>query len=193
MSPSQGKLLHLLARIAGGRTILEIGTLGGYSTIWLSRALPDDGTIVTLEADPHHADVARANLARANVASRVDVRLGPALDTLPVLEAERRAPFDLVFIDADKRSSAAYFDWALRLARPGATIVADNVVRAGAVVDATSRDQSVLGVRALAARLAQEPRVVATALQTVGSKGWDVFILARVVDAAPGATRQNRK
>lgn len=180
VSPAQGKLLHLLARIAGARTILEIGTLGAYSTIWLARALPDDGTVVTLEADPRHATVARTNLARAGVAARVDLRVGVALDTLPLLEAERRAPFDLVFIDADKRSNVAYFDWALRLARPGATILVDNVVRDGAVLDAASDDDSVRGVRALAARLASEPRVAATALQTVGSKGWDGFVLALV-------------
>lgn len=185
VSPSQGKLLHLLARIAGARAILEIGTLGAYSTIWLARALPADGVVVTLEADVRHAEVARANLARAGVASRVDLRVGPALDTLPLLAAERRAPFDLVFIDADKRSNVAYLDWALRLARPGATIVIDNVVRDGAVLDAASTDESVRGVRALAGRLAHEPRVDATALQTVGGKGWDGFVLALVVDAAP--------
>ena len=135
VSPSQGKLLHLLARIAGARAILEIGTLGAYSTIWLARALPADGVVVTLEADVRHAEVARANLARAGVASRVDLRVGPALDTLPLLAAERRAPFDLVFIDADKRSNVAYLDWALRLARPGATIVIDNVeLRPGLMV-----------------------------------------------------------
>ena len=184
VSPSQGKLLHLLARIAGARAVLEIGTLGAYSTIWLARALPADGVVVTLEADARHAEVARANLARAGVASRVDLRVGPALDTLPRLAAERRVPFDLVFIDADKRSNVAYLDWALRLARPGAAIVIDNVVRDGAVLDASSADESVRGVRALAERLAHEPRVTATALQTVGSKGWDGFVLALVRDAA---------
>lgn len=182
VSPSQGKLLHLLARIAGARTILEVGTLGGYGTIWLARALPEGGTVVTLEAEPRHAQVARTNLARAGLGACVEVRVGPALDTLPRLAAEERAPFDLVFIDADKRSNVAYFDWALRLARPGATIVVDNVVRGGAVIDDASRDESVLGVRALAARLAREPRVDATALQTVGGKGWDGFVLARVRD-----------
>ena len=180
VSPSQGKLLHLLARIAGARAILEIGTLGAYSTIWLARALPADGVVVTLEADVRHAEVARANLARAGVASRVDLRVGPALDTLPLLAAERRAPFDLVFIDADKRSNVAYLDWALRLARPGAAIVIDNVVRDGAVLDASSADETVRGVRALAERLADEPRIDATALQTVGGKGWDGFVLALV-------------
>jgi predicted O-methyltransferase YrrM len=182
VSPAQGKLLHLLARIAGARTILEIGTLGAYSTIWLARALPADGVVVTLEADPRHATVARANLARAGVAARVELRVGAALDTLPLLEAEHRAPFDLVFVDADKRSNVAYLDWALRLARPGATIVIDNVVRDGAVLDATSDDESVRGVRALAERIAHEPRVAATALQTVGGKGWDGFVLALVRD-----------
>ena len=184
VSPSQGKLLHLLARIAGARAILEIGTLGAYSTIWLARALPADGVVVTLQAAARHAEVARANLARAGVASRVDLRVGPALDTLPLLAAERRAPFDLVFIDADKRSNVAYLDWALRLARPGATIVIDNVVRDGAVLDAASTDESVRGVRALAGRLAHEPRVDATALQTVGGKGWDGFVLVLVLDPA---------
>ena len=180
VSPSQGKLLHLLARIAGARAILEIGTLGAYSTIWLARALPADGVVVTLEADARHAEVARANLARAGVASRVELRVGAALETLPLLAAERRAPFDLVFIDADKRSNVAYLDWALRLARPGAAIVIDNVVRDGAVLDASSADETVRGVRALAERLADEPRIDATALQTVGGKGWDGFVLALV-------------
>ena len=180
VSPSQGKLLHLLARIAGARAVLEIGTLGAYSTIWLARALPADGVVVTLEADARHAEVARANLARAGVASRVELRVGAALETLPLLAAERRTPFDLVFIDADKRSNVAYLDWALRLARPGAAIVIDNVVRDGAVLDASSADESVRGVRALAERLADEPRIDATALQTVGGKGWDGFVLALV-------------
>ena len=180
VSPSQGKLLHLLARIAGARAVLEIGTLGAYSTIWLARALPADGVVVTLEADARHAEVARANLARAGVASRVELRVGAALETLPLLAAERRTPFDLVFIDADKRSNVAYLDWALRLARPGAAIVVDNVVRDGAVLDASSADESVRGVRALAERLADEPRIDATALQTVGGKGWDGFVLALV-------------
>ena len=180
VSPSQGKLLHLLARIAGARAVLEIGTLGAYSTIWLARALPADGVVVTLEADARHAEVARANLARAGVASRVELRVGAALETLPLLAAERGTPFDLVFIDADKRSNVAYLDWALRLARPGAAIVIDNVVRDGAVLDASSADESVRGVRALAERLADEPRIDATALQTVGGKGWDGFVLALV-------------
>ena len=180
VSPSQGKLLHLLARISGARAVLEIGTLGAYSTIWLARALPADGVVVTLEADARHAEVARANLARAGVASRVELRVGAALETLPLLAAERRTPFDLVFIDADKRSNVAYLDWALRLARPGAAIVVDNVVRDGAVLDASSADESVRGVRALAERLADEPRIDATALQTVGGKGWDGFVLALV-------------
>lgn len=180
VSPSQGKLLHLLARIAGARAVLEIGTLGAYSTIWLARALPADGVVVTLEADARHAEVARANLARAGVASRVELRVGAALETLPLLAAERGTPFDLVFIDADKRSNVAYLDWALRLARPGAAIVIDNVVRDGAVLDASSADETVRGVRALAERLADEPRIDATALQTVGGKGWDGFVLALV-------------
>lgn len=187
VSPSQGKLLHLLARVAGARAILEIGTLGAYSTIWLARALPDDGRLVSLEVDPHHATIARTNVARAGLAARVEIRVGAALDTLPALASEAPPPFDLVFIDADKRSNVDYLDWALRLARPGATIVIDNVVRDGAVLDGASADESVRGVRALAERLAREPRVEATVLQTVGSKGWDGFVLARIVDPPPPA------
>jgi predicted O-methyltransferase YrrM len=185
VSPAQGKLLHLLARIAGARAILEIGTLGAFSTIWLARAHPDDGPLVTLEAEPRHADVARANLVRAGLAERVDLRVGDALEVLPLLAAEQRRPFDLAFIDADKRSNVVYFDWALRLARPGAVILVDNVVRDGAVTDAASRDESVRGVRVLVERLAHEPRVAATALQTVGRKGWDGFILAHVLSPEP--------
>ncbi|MBY0275294.1 O-methyltransferase [Candidatus Binatia bacterium] len=187
VSPSQGKLLHLLARLSGAHTILEIGTLGAYSTIWLARALPDDGRLLSLEADPRHAAVARTNVARAGLAARVEIRVGAALDTLPALATEARPAFDMVFIDADKRSNVAYLDWALRLARPGAVIVIDNVVRGGAVVDEASDDESVRGVRALAERLAREPRVAATVLQTVGSKGWDGFVLARIAGAPPSA------
>jgi predicted O-methyltransferase YrrM len=182
VTPSQGKLLHLLARLVGAREILEIGTLGGYSTIWLARALPAGGRVVTLEAEPKHAEVARANLARAGVADVVDLRLGRALDTLPQLAAERRTPFDLVFIDADKPSIPEYFDWALRLARPGTAIVVDNVVRDGKVADADSDDDSVRGVRRFAEQLAREPRVSATVVQTVGAKGYDGFALAVVTE-----------
>src|SRR5205823_2568734 len=182
VSPSQGKLLHLMARAQGARRILEIGTLGGYSTIWLARALPADGRLVTLESDPKHAEVARANIARAGLTHVVELRLGKALDTLPELAAEGRGPFDLIFIDADKPSNADYFAWALRLARRGSVIVVDNVVRGGAVIDAASADANVQGARRFYDALAAEPRVVATAIQTVGSKGYDGFAIALVTD-----------
>jgi predicted O-methyltransferase YrrM len=180
VAPNQGKLLHILALAQGARAILEIGTLGGYSTIWLARALPADGRLITLEADPKHAEVARANIARAGLAGVVEVRLGRALDTLPQLVAEGRGPFDLVFIDADKPNTAAYFAWALKLTRRGSLIIADNVVRAGAVIDARSAHASVQGVRQFCAALAAEPRVSATAIQTVGSKGYDGLSIALV-------------
>jgi predicted O-methyltransferase YrrM len=180
VAPNQGKLLHLLARIHGARTILEIGTLGGYSTIWLARALPADGRLVTLELDPKHAEVAQANFVRAGLAGAIELRLGRALDTLPKLAAEKRGPFDLIFIDADKVSIPEYFAWALKLSRPGTVIIVDNVVRKGAVVDATSTDPSVQGVRRFNQLLAAEKRVSATSLQTVGSKGYDGFTLAVV-------------
>ena len=181
VAPNQGKLLHLLAQMQGARSILEIGTLGGYSTIWLARALPPGGRLVTLEADPKHAEVARSNLARAGLAGAVEVRVGPALETPPKLLEEKRDPFDLVFIDADKPSNPEYVEWALRLTRPGSVIVVDNVVRAGAIVDASSTDPRITGTRRLFELLSREPRVSATAIQTVGSKGHDGFVLARVV------------
>jgi predicted O-methyltransferase YrrM len=181
VSPNQGKLLQLLARIQNVRTILEIGTLGGYSTIWLARALPPGGRLVTLEADPKHAEVARANLARAGLAGVVELRLGHALDTLPQLVKEGRGPFDLIFIDADKPGYADYLAWALKLSRVGSLIIADNVVRRGAVVDAVSADAMVQGVRRFNAMLAAEPRVSATAIQTVSSKGYDGFAIAVVI------------
>jgi len=180
VAPNQGKLLMLLALIRGARSILEIGTLGGYSTIWLARALPADGHLITLESDPKHADVARANIARAGLAAVVELRLGRALDTLPQLAAERRGPFDLIFIDADKPSIPDYFTWARELSRRGSLIVIDNVVRGGAVADASSDDASVRGVRRMNELLAAERRVSATAIQTVGSKGYDGFALALV-------------
>ena len=177
VAPNQGKLLNLLARLAGACSILEIGTLGGYSTIWLARALPADGRLITLEADPKHAEVARANIAAAGFADVVDVRLGKALDTLPSVEG----PFDLVFIDADKPNTPHYFEWALRLSRLGTVIIVDNVIRSGAVADASNTDPAILGVRKLHELIATEPRVDATALQTVGVKGYDGFTLALVI------------
>jgi predicted O-methyltransferase YrrM len=180
VSPTQGKLLQLLAQAIGARAILEIGTLGGYSAIWLARALPPDGRLISLEADPAHADVARANITRAGLADVVDVRLGKALETLPALEAEGVTPFDVVFIDADKPNNATYFDWALRLSHPGSLIIVDNVVRDGKVLDSASDDPTVQGVRHFNEHVAAEPRVSATAIQTVGSKGYDGFMLALV-------------
>jgi predicted O-methyltransferase YrrM len=180
VSAVQGKLLQLLARAIGAHNVLEIGTLGGYSSIWLARALPDGGRLVSLEADPRHAEVARANIARAGLDSSVEVRLGMALDLLPELAAEGGEPFDLVFIDADKPNNAAYFDWALQLTRPGSIIVVDNVVREGDVIDAESDSPTVQGVRRFLERLAAEPRVSATAIQTVGGKGYDGFAIALV-------------
>jgi predicted O-methyltransferase YrrM len=181
VSPSQGKLLHLLARARGARTILEIGTLGGYSAIWLARALPPGGRLITLEAEPRHAEVARANLAHAGLADVAEVRVGPALDTLPKLQAGGDGPFDLIFIDADKPGYPDYLPWSLRLSRPGSMIIADNVVRGGAVADSASTDANVQGVRRFIEMLAAEPRVSATAIQTVGSKGYDGFALALVL------------
>ena len=181
VSPAQGKLLHLLACAHGARRILEVGTLGGYSTIWMARALPADGRLITLESDPKHAEVARANLARAGLAEMVEVRLGPALETLPAIAAEKPDPFDFFFIDADKASNPEYFDWALQLSRPGSLILVDNVVREGSVLEAASDDASIRGVRRLFDRLAAEPRVSATAIQIVGVKGWDGLAVARVL------------
>lgn len=180
VAPNQGKFLQLLTLIAGARRVLEIGTLGGYSTIWLARALPDGGRLVTLEFDPAHAAVAAANLDRAGLSDRVDLRVGRAIESLPVLAAEGGGPFDLVFIDADKPSNADYFDWALRLARRGTVIVVDNVVRAGRIVDDGTGDADVDGTRRLFEQVAAESRVSATAVQTVGSKGHDGFLLAVV-------------
>ena len=180
VSAAQGRMLHLFAAMCGARRILEVGTLGGYSTIWLARALPDDGRLVTLEIDPHHAVTARANLDRAGVGDRVDIRIGAAAATLAAMIAGGEGGFDLVFIDADKPGNAAYLRAALELARPGAVIVVDNVVRQGAVIDASSSDPAVLGSRALFDAIAAEPRLTATAIQTVGAKHWDGFLLARV-------------
>ena len=185
VSPLQGKFLHLLARLVGAKRVLEIGTLAGYSTIWLARALPAGGRVVTLEAEPRHAEVARRNLARASVADRVEIRIGPALETLPKLHAGNAGPFDLVFIDADKPGMPQYLEWSIRLARPGTAILADNVVRDGKVVNAASDDANVQGARRLFEKLAAEGRVSATALQTVGAKGYDGFALAIVTPSAP--------
>lgn len=178
VSAPQGKLLHILALMNGSRKILEIGTLGGYSTIWLARALPEGGRLITLEYDPHHAEVARANIERAGLADKVEVRVGAALETLPSLEAE--GPFDFFFIDADKPNNPEYFRRAVALSRPGSVIVVDNVVRDGALADAQHSDERVQASRRLHEVMAAEPRVTATTIQTVGSKGWDGFAMARV-------------
>jgi predicted O-methyltransferase YrrM len=180
VTPNEGKLLFLLARIQGARNILEIGTLAGYSTIWLARALPAGGRLITLEADSKHADLARANIARAGLENVVELRLGRALDTLPQLAAEGRGPFDLIFVDADKQGNPDYFAWSLKLSRRGSLLVFDNVVRDGAVIDPANTNPSVQGVRRFNEMLAAEPRVSATAIQTVGSKGYDGFALALV-------------
>ncbi len=181
VSPCQGKLLHLLARLQGARNVLEIGTLGGYSAIWLARALPADGRLLTLEIDAKHADVARANLARAGVADRVEVRLGAALDLLPRIAQEQRQPFDLTFIDADKENNANYFAWALKLSRRGSLIVVDNVVRNGRIIESDNSDPSIQGVRRLNEMIAAEPRVSTTVIQTVGIKGYDGLAFAVVI------------
>jgi predicted O-methyltransferase YrrM len=183
VSPTQGALLGVLARAVGARAILEIGTLGGYSAIWLARALAPGGRLLSLELDPRHAEVARANLSRAGLAGVTEVRVGAALDTLPALAREGAGPFDLVFIDADKANIAEYVDWSVRLARPGALIVVDNVIRDGKVTDPASADASVHGVRRFNERFAADPRVRVTTLQTVGHKGWDGLALAVVVAA----------
>lgn len=175
VTSNQGKLLHQIARMLAAKNILEIGTLGGYSTIWLARALAPGGRLITLESDAKHADVARANFVRAGLTDVIDLRLGPARDTLAQLAAEGRGPFDLIFIDADKPSTADYFAWALKISRRGSLIVVDNVVRSGAVADAASTDANVQGVRRFYELVAKEPRVSATAIQTVGSKGYDGF------------------
>jgi predicted O-methyltransferase YrrM len=180
VAPNQGKLLQVLARSIGAKRILEVGTLGGYSTIFLARALAPGGKLVTLEYEPKHADVARANIERAGLSHLVDIRLGKAIDTLPRLAAEGVGPFDLVFIDADKPGNADYFAWAMKLTRVGGLIVVDNVVRKGAVLDADG-DANVQGARRLFEAMANEPRVSATAVQTVGSKGYDGFAIAVVI------------
>jgi predicted O-methyltransferase YrrM len=180
VTAAQGKFLQMLAEMIGARSVLEIGTLGGYSTIWFARALPPDGHIITLEVDPAHADVARKNFARAGLQRMIELRLGAALDALPLLVAEQSGPFDLIFIDADKPNIPAYFDWAMKLSRPGTVIIVDNVVRDGGVVDAKSKDASIQGVRRFIDELGRDRRVTATAIQTVGSKGYDGFAIVRV-------------
>lgn len=179
VSPAQGKFLHLLVKIAGARRILEIGTLGAYSTIWMAKALPPGGELVTLEYSPKHAEVAKANLARAGLLDMVTVHIGAALDSLPKL----KGPFDLIFIDADKPNNANYLDWAAKLSHPGTLIILDNVVRGGKVVDGTSADANVKGARGGFDFFKSHPHLEATSLQTVGLKGWDGFVLARVKDA----------
>jgi predicted O-methyltransferase YrrM len=181
VAPNQGKLLQILARAQHARAILEIGTLGGYSTIWLARALTHGGKLVTLELDPRHAEVAQASVARAGLGDVVDIRVGPAATTLAQLVQEGAGPFDLVFIDADKPSYPDYFSWSLQLTRPGSLIVADNVVRNGAVIDPDSTDPNVEGVRLFLEQMGSEPRVSATVIQTVGLKGYDGFAIALVV------------
>lgn len=180
VAPNQGKLLQLFARMTGAQRILEVGTLGGYSTIWLARALPANGHLVTLELEPKHAAVARENFIYAGLADKIEPREGPAADSLRGLVAERSAPFDFIFIDADKQSVPEYFTLALELSHPGTVIVVDNVVRGGAVVDAASADPSVQGIRNFLGMLTTHPRVEATAVQTVGSKGYDGFALLTV-------------
>ncbi len=180
VSPAQGKFLMLLARAINARSVLELGTLGGYSTIWLARAMGKGGRVMTVEADPHHAKVAQANFERAGLAAVIDLRSGKALDILPKLAAEEQQAFDLVFVDADKQNIPDYFTWSLKLTRPGSLIIVDNVIRDGAVIDARSRDPSVRGVRRFNEMLKAEKRVGATSLQTVGFKGYDGFTLTLV-------------
>jgi len=180
VAPNQGRLLQLLAEMQCARRILEIGTLGGYSTICLARALPEGGKLVTLELDPRHAGIARENFQKTGLSQRIELRIGPANDALRQMVAKPEDPYDLIFIDADKASCADYFSWALALSRPGTLIIVDNVIRGGAVADPASSDVNVQGVRRFYDTVAAEPRVAATAIQTVGSKGYDGFALCRV-------------
>lgn len=181
VAPNQGKLLSMLAQIQGAKDILEIGTLGGYSTIWLARAVPAGGRVVTMEYEPKHADVARKNVARAGLEKVVDIRVGAALDSLAALAKDNPRPFDFVFIDADKSNNPNYLEWALKLTKVGSLIVVDNVVRSGRVLEADSTDSNIVGTRKLFDAASKEKRIEATAVQTVGSKGHDGFLLARVV------------
>jgi predicted O-methyltransferase YrrM len=180
VSPTQGKLLFLLARALRARMILEIGTLGGYSAIWLGRALSPLGRLISLEVDPKHAEVARANVDRAGLTKKVEIRLGRALDTLPKLVSEGHGPFDMFFIDADKANIPDYIEWSLRLSRPGSMIVVDNVIRRGKIVNKSSTDENVIGVRRMYEMFSKDPRLTATAIQTVGGKGYDGFAIALV-------------
>jgi len=181
VSAAQGKLLQVLVQLHNAKKVLEIGTLGGYSAIWMARALPEDGRLISLEIDPKHAEVAEASLARAGVGHKVEIRIGAAIDTLPKLADEGVGPFDLVFIDADKASNADYFSWAVKLSRKGTMIIVDNVVRNGGVLDAASDNPDITGTRRMFDTVAAEGRVSATAIQTVGSKGYDGFVIG-VVD-----------
>ena len=181
VSPTQGKWLHLLTKLQGATRILEIGTLGGYSTIWLARALPPEGRLITLEFEPKHANVARSNIARAGLSNVVEIRIGPAADSLSQLYAETVPPFDLIFIDADKPNNPTYLEWALKFSRKGTLIVIDNVIRDGEIADASSTDPAVTGTRTMFEMLAANPRLQSTALQTVGSKGYDGFATALVI------------
>ena len=181
ITASQGKLLQMIARLAGARRILEIGTLGGYSTIWLARALPADGKLITLEYDPTHAAVAKSNIERAGLSKIVDVRIGAALDTLPAIESENGGPFDLFFIDADKVNNPNYLEWAIKLSRKGSVIVVDNVVREGGLADANSSDEAIIASRKVVETIGRDPRLDGTVMQTVGTKGYDGFAVAMVV------------
>lgn len=177
VSAAQGRFLNLMVRITGARRVLELGTLGGYSTIWMAKALPAEGTLVTLEYDPKHAQVARQNIDAAGIGHRVTIHVGAAADTLPVVAAQNAEPFDFIFIDADKPSNPVYLDWAVKLGRPGTVIILDNVIREGKVLDATDTDPRVVGTRAAYDMIGAHPRLSATALQTVGAKGWDGFAI----------------
>jgi len=181
VTPAHGKLLHLMVRAQGAKRILEVGTLAGYSTIWLARAVPPAGRVITLEANATHADIARANVERAGLSGRIEIRLGNALDTLPQLAAEKQPPFDFTFIDADRPNLAEYFDWAVRLSHQGSVIIVDNVVRKGGVIDASSDDPNIKGVRRFNDRLKADTRVSATMVQTVSAKGYDGFAMALVL------------
>jgi len=180
VSAAQGKFLHLMVRITGARRVLELGTLGGYSTIWMAKALPADGQLVTLEYDPGHATVARQNIDAAGVGDKVTIHVGAAVETLPLVAAQSPEPFDFIFIDADKPSNPIYLDWAIKLSRPGTVIILDNVIRDGKVLDPDSTDPRIIGTRAAYDLIGAHPRLQATALQTVGSKGWDGFAIMLV-------------